>query len=211
MGRGGAPKNREAGPERRCLATGEVRPASELIRFVVGPDATIVPDLLGKLPGRGLWLSPTKAAFATAIKKGAFARGAKAQVTVPEGLAESVEAGLADRVIHLISLSRKAGSAVAGFEKVKDKLAREEVQVLIQASDGSERGKTKLRPPHGPNSHLTCLTQSELGLAFSRDHVIHAALASGGLTQRVVEDAAKLASLRDENGGTARRKGPKTR
>lgn len=211
MTRGGAPRNREAGPERRCLGTGEVRPAGELIRFVIGPDGSVVPDLLGKLPGRGLWLSPTPKAFALAAKKGAFARAAKMQVQVPDDLAAKVEAGLADRLIHLISLSRKAGSAVAGFEKVKDWLAREEARVLFQAMDGSQRGKSKLRPPQGPNSFFDCLSADELGLAFGRDHVIHAALSGGGLTKRVVEEAAKLASLRDMNGGTARRKGPKTK
>ena len=54
MGRGGTNKDRETGPERKCIATDEVRPKSELIRFVVGPDLTIVPDLAGKLPGRGI-------------------------------------------------------------------------------------------------------------------------------------------------------------
>lgn len=211
MTRGGSPKDRAAGPERRCVATGEVRPTHDMIRFVIGPDGTVVPDLLGKLPGRGIWITPTKAAFAQAIKRGGFHRGAKSKVSVPEDLVIKVETGLADRVIHLISLSRKAGSAVAGFEKVKDMLAKDAADVLFQASDGSERGKSKLRPPDGPNSLFTCLTADELGLAFGRDHVIHAALSGGGLTKRVVEEAAKLASLRDLNGGTARRKGPKTR
>ncbi|MBV7380108.1 RNA-binding protein [Maritimibacter dapengensis] len=212
MTRGGAPKDRAAGPERRCVGTGEVRPAEGMIRFVVGPDGSVVPDLLNKLPGRGLWITPTRAAFAQAAKKGGFARAAKAQVTVSDDLADRVEAGLADRVIHLISLARKAGGAVAGYEKVKDWLAKDEAHVLLQASDGSERGKSKLRPPRGQNSLYSCLTADELGLAFGRDHVIHAALAGGGLTKRVVEEAAKLASLRDEvDGGKARRKGTKTR
>lgn len=212
MTRGGREKDRAGEPERRCIGTGEVRPVSSMVRFVVGPDGAVVPDLLGKLPGRGLWLTPSPKAFALAAKKGAFARAAKMPVSVPDDLARQVEVGLADRVIHLISLARKAGSAVAGFEKVKDWLAKEEARVLLQASDGSERGKTKLRPPAGKSSLITCLTADELGLAFGREHVIHAALAGGGLTKRVVDEAAKLTGMRDENdGGTARRKGTKTR
>lgn len=212
MTRGGAPKLREAGPERRCVATGEVRPVTGMIRFVIGPDGDLVPDLLAKLPGRGLWITPTKANFAIAAKKGGFARAAKMPVKVPDDMAERIETALADRVIHLISLTRKAGRAVAGFEKVKDWLAKDEAQVLFQAFDGSERGKTKLRPPEGRNSHFSCLSADELGLAFGRDHVIHAALAGGGLTKRVVEEAAKLTCLRDDmDGGKAHRKGTKTR
>ena len=78
------------------------------------------------------------------MKKGLFARGAKQQVTVPETLVDDVEALLAKRVIDLISMARKAGRAVAGYEKVKDWLGREEARILFQATDGSERGKSKL-------------------------------------------------------------------
>ncbi len=65
------------------------------------------------------------------------------------GWIEDLEKALADRVVHLISLARKAGQAVAGYEKVKDWLIKEQAVVLIQSSDGSERGKSKLRPPPG--------------------------------------------------------------
>ncbi len=210
MGRGGN-KSRPEEPERKCIATGEVQPKAGLIRFVVGPDNEIVPDLAEKLPGRGIWVSASRDSLETAVKKRLFARGAKQAVQVPDDLVEQVERLLTQRVINGISMARKAGSAVAGFEKVKGWLAIEEARVLLQASDGSTRGKTKLRPPNGPESHITCLTAQELGLAFGRDHVIHGALAAGGLTQRVVEDAAKLKAMRKTtDGGASPAKGTKT-
>ncbi|RME14028.1 MAG: RNA-binding protein [Alphaproteobacteria bacterium] len=211
MSRAGRPRNREDGPERRCIATGETRPKAGMIRFVVSPEGVVVPDLLGKLPGRGIWVSADRRALEKAVLKGLFARAARRSVTVPEDLLASVEEGLADRVVHLISLCRKAGAAVAGYEKVKDWLVRGRAEVLIQASDGSERGKSKLRPPPGPGHFIGCLTARELGLAFGRENVIHGALAGGGLTQRVVEEAAKLASMRAKTAETVRRKGTKTR
>jgi len=211
MTRGGRPKDRAEGPERRCIATGEVQPKHGLVRFVIGPDNQVVPDLLGKLPGRGIWVSADRKAMEKAVLKGLFARAARQSVEVPEDLIATVEEGLADRVIHLISLARKAGTAVAGFEKVKDWLAKDQAKVLIQASDGSERGKSKLRPPRENGRFIGCLTARELGLAFGRENVIHGALAGGGLTTRVVEEAAKLTGLRDIDGGNDRRKGTKTR
>ena len=194
--RGGQDKDRSNGPERRCIATGEVRPKSELVRFVVGPDQTIVPDILGRLPGRGIWVSATIDAIELARKKKAFGRSAKMQVTVPEDLVEQVGALMLGRVSSLLALSRKAGDAIAGFEKVKGALSTEWAIVLIQASDGSARGKSKLRPPE-EGHFIGCLTGSEIGLAFGRDHVIHAALTAGGLTSRIVEEAARLAGLRE--------------
>jgi hypothetical protein len=109
-------------------------------------------------------------------------------------------------VIDLIALSRKSGRAVAGYEKVKGWLQMEEAQVLIQAVDGSGRGKTKLSTPHF-GSYIGWLTSDELGLAFGRQTVVHGALASGGLTQRVVEEANRLRGVRENDGGNGRLEG----
>lgn len=195
------------GPERKCIATGAVRPKADLIRFVVSPDGQAVPDILSKLPGRGMWVCADRAALDKAVGKKLFARSAKRPVSVPEGLVDQVESQLARRVVDLISLARKSGRAVAGYEKVKDWLSKGEARVLIQSSDGSERGKSKLSTPYG-GTYIGWLTADELGLAFGRQTVIHGALASGGLTDRVVEEAARLRNLRvQDDGGRGRRKG----
>ncbi len=195
MARGGATKDREDGPERKCIATGEVQPKYGLVRFVVGPDMQIFPDIAGKLPGRGIYVAADRDTIQKAVTKKLFSRGAKMQVTVQEDLADEVERQLARRVVDLIALSRKSGRAVAGYEKVKTWLQTEEAEVLIQAVDGSARGKTKLSTPHY-GSYIGWLSADELGLAFGRQTVIHGALASGGLTQRVVEEARRLRGLR---------------
>ncbi len=188
-------------PERKCIVTGEVQPKAGLIRFCLGPEDMVVPDILARLPGRGFYVSADKAAIDKAAKKGLFARAARQPVKVPDDLADLVEFLMVRRVVDLISLARKASSAVMGYEKVKDWLAKDKAQVLIQASDGSERGKTKLRPPEGKNGFIGCLTAGEMGLAFGRERAIHAALATGGLTMRVVEEAARLAALRGQIDG----------
>lgn len=206
MGRAGHPKDRSDGPERKCIATGEVQPKHGLIRFAVGPDGQIAPDLAEKLPGRGIWVSADRAALEMAAKKGLFARAAKQAVTVPEGLPDLLESMLAQRVIELISLARKGGGATTGYERVKDWLSKDEAEVLIQASDGSERGKSKLSTPYG-GSFIGWLTASELGHAFGRQTAVHAALGAGGLSKRVVEEAARLKGLRVSDGDKGHRKG----
>jgi predicted RNA-binding protein YlxR (DUF448 family) len=173
---------------------------------VVGPDAQIVPDIAGKLPGRGIYVAADRAALDKAVAKKLFARGAKMPVQVPDDLVDQVERQLARRVVDLIALSRKSGRAVAGYEKVKGWLQMEEAQVLIQAVDGSGRGKSKLSTPHF-GTYIGWLTADELGLAFGRETVIHGALASGGLTQRVVEEANRLRGVRENDGGNGRLEG----
>ncbi|MCX7645350.1 MAG: RNA-binding protein [Rhodobacteraceae bacterium] len=206
MTRGGRVREREA-PERRCIVTGESQPKAGLVRFVADPEGRIVPDILGRLPGRGVYVSADRAALETAVGRNLFARALRQPVTVPEDLVAQVESGLVKRVTDLVSLDRKAGRAVAGFEKVKDWLARGEAVVLIQASDGSGRGKDKLSTPEGGH-FVGCLTASEIGLSFGRDYAIHAALAAGGLTARVVEEAARLSGLRGLGGA---RRAPRER
>jgi len=162
MSRGGRPKDNDE-PERKCIATGEVQPKGGLIRFVVGPSGQIAPDVAGKVPGRGIYVAASKSALEKAIKKGLFARSAKQSVQLPDDLILMVETVLARRITDLISLSRKSGEAVAGYEKVKSWLVTDQAQVLIQASDGSDRGKSKLRLPGNAESFVGCLTQNELG------------------------------------------------
>ena len=209
MTRGGRDKTR-GDPERRCIATGDVQPKRGLIRFVVSPDGVIVPDILEKLPGRGIWVSAEREALETAVKKGLFSRAARQNVDVAATLVDDVEALLAKRLIDGISMARKAGAAVAGFEKVKDWLGREEARILFQATDGSERGKSKLYPPGGRGSFFEVLTASELGLSFGRERVIHAALGFGGLTERIREDAIRLSGVRELGGGETTGKVKKT-
>ncbi|KZY06329.1 MULTISPECIES: RNA-binding protein [unclassified Sulfitobacter] len=206
MGRGGASHDRTDGPERKCIATGEVQPKYGLIRFVVGPEGQVVPDIMGKLPGRGIYVAADRKALELAVRKNLFSRSAKQQVRLPEDLVAEIETQLARRVVDLISLQRKAGKAVAGYEKVKNWLQTEEAEVLIQAVDGSGRGKSKLSTPHFGH-YIGWLTADELGLAFGRQTVIHGALASGGLTQRVVEEAQRLKGVRVNEAGKGQPKG----
>ncbi|NRB00792.1 MAG: RNA-binding protein [Rhodobacteraceae bacterium] len=200
MARGGRDKDR-ASPERRCVVTGQTAPRSDLVRFVVGPEDSVVPDVLEKLPGRGFWVSSEKSALKQSLDGKAFSRAARQKVDVPTTLVEDVERQLLTGLTGRLSVARKAGMAVAGFEKVKDWLAKEDVEILFQATDGSERGKSKLRAPRGNGRFFEVLTASELGLSFGRENVIHAALAASGLVEGIRRDAVRLAGVRESDGG----------
>lgn len=127
-------------PERSCIVTREVKAKDELIRFVVGPNQQIVPDVAGKLPGRGIYVSASKLLVAEAIAKRLFSKAAKAQVQVPDGLLETLEQQLARRVGEALSLARKAGQVTTGFEKVEAELKKGTVEALIHAEDAGADG-----------------------------------------------------------------------
>lgn len=198
MTRGGRAKARTE-PERRCIATRESQPKGGLIRFVVGPEGGVWPDLAERLPGRGMWVSANRAVLSRAVEKGLFARAARQAVKAAPELADDVEALLAARLIELIALARKAGQAVAGLEKTKAALVSGQAAILAQAADGSAREKAALRAPDGENSLVSCLFAHELGLAFGRDRVIHAAVLAGGLGDRVRDEALRLSGFRERH------------
>ena len=195
MTRGGRVKTRDE-PERRCIATGESGATDRLIRFVLGPASELVPDLAGKLPGRGVWLTAERALIEKSVAKKLFARAFKAPVTAPADLVVRLEALLVARLADTISLARKAGQAVTGFEKVRARLREGSVGVLVQASDGAEDGKTKLARLAATLPRIEVLTADELGLAFGRDFAIHAALDRGGFAKHAMAEAKRLGGVR---------------
>ena len=186
----------EAGPERRCLASGRVAPKTSLIRLVVGPDGKVVPDLDAKLPGRGHYLAPERAVVERAEAKGLIRRATGGEVE--PGLVERLEALLVRRLVDRISLARKAGQAVAGFEKVREHLKAGGTQgaVLLEASDGAADGRSKLVPLAPGATVVDCLTASELARAFGREHTVHGFVARGAFSERIREEAERLKSLR---------------
>jgi predicted RNA-binding protein YlxR (DUF448 family) len=185
-------------PRRRCIVTREIRPRRELLRLVIDPDGAVVPDIDGKLPGRGLWVTPSRAVVAEALKRGHIAKAAKRAVTAPADLADRIEAGIARRCLDLLGLARRAGQATAGFEKVRSWLAEGKAGLLVQAADASADGKRKLQAlGHGAVPVIEALTAAELAAALGRETVVHVAVARGRLATRLADEARRLMSMRD--------------
>lgn len=185
-----------SGPRRRCLAGGGVQEKSELIRFVVGPDGGVVPDVDERLPGRGFWLSADRDVLKKACAKNLFARAARAPVRVPADLGDRVEGLLVQRCQSLIGLARRAGQAVFGFEKVRGWIAEGRAAVLVEASDGARGSRHKLRAPAGSIRRVTVLRSDELGAAVGRERAVHGALTAGSLADRLCREAARLGGFR---------------
>ena len=167
-----------------------------MLRFVIGPGGELVPDIAARLPGRGWWLSPRRDIVDRAVAKRLFARAARKPVVVKEGLADQVEALLAQRCIDAIGLARRAGLAVAGFERVCEAVRHGKCRVLVAALDGAEGGRRKLAGLGHGLPLVSVLTAVEIGAAFGRDHVVNASLGAGPLGRRFESDARKLAGFR---------------
>jgi predicted RNA-binding protein YlxR (DUF448 family) len=189
----------EASRERRDIVSGEVMDEARLIRFVIGPDGTAVPDLARKLPGRGMWVAADRTSVTTAARKGHFARSAKAQVKATPDLADQVAALLRQRVLAGLGLARRSGDLTSGFEKVASSIASGKAAWLIEASDGAADGRRKLlalaRHRTPPPGLVGVFTAAELGLALGLENVIHTAFLAGRAAERWAQDVRRLAGF----------------
>jgi len=192
-----APPRGEREPERRCLVTRARHPARRMIRFVAAPDGTIVPDVAGSLPGRGLWLTAARDIVERARLKGRFAKAVGMAVVADDTLADRIERQLARRCLDLVGLARRAGKAVAGHDKVRAMLANGDAALLLVASDGSPDGVARMRAAAGRLPVVDVFTGAELGRTFGRDITVFAAVANGALAARIADEAHRLAGFRD--------------
>jgi len=186
------------GRVRHCIVSGVALGPADGVRFVVGPDGDIVPDILGKLPGRGLWVRANANDISTAVEKGKFARAARRPVVASAGLAEQVEDLLTKRCIDLIALARRAGEAVAGFEKVRLRLRGRTDSVLVIARDGADGGREKMKNFADGIPLIETLRAAELGAAFGREKTVHVALGDGGLAEKLQFEAQRLKGFRPD-------------
>src|SRR6202158_3058524 len=132
------------GMERHCALSRTWKPVDEMIRFVIGPGDETVPDIKRKLPGRGIWITATRAALDDAIKRNVFARTFKRNVRGAADLSATTERLLERSALDALAIAGKAGEVVGGFAKVEAAIGRDDVLALIHAADAAADGKRKL-------------------------------------------------------------------
>jgi uncharacterized protein len=181
-----------------------------MIRFVVGPDRALVPDLGAKLPGRGIWLSASIDVIEPASAKGtlvrAFSRAARGPVSMPPDLPAVLKAALDRRISDFLGLARRAGQAVAGFEKAREWLRTGRARLVLQASDGSDAERARFLSGAARSIPvLAPLPGAALGRVFGRDYVVHVAIAPGKLAESLLIEASRLAGLQDKSAAADRR------
>ena len=198
----------DRGPLRRCAVTRERLPKERMIRFVIGPDRVVVPDLAARLPGRGIWLSARGDVIETACTRGAFARAARGPVAVPPDLRSGLQAALSRRVVDHLGLARRAGQAVAGFAKAREWLSSGRAALVVQAEDGSTEERQRfLGSWDGPV--VTPLDGERLGAVFGRERAVHVAVAAGRLAETLRHEAGRLAGLAEGISGQGPGSAPK--
>jgi predicted RNA-binding protein YlxR (DUF448 family) len=193
--------------DRTCIVTRKSGAPDELIRFVVGPDRALVPDLKRKLPGRGCWVSAERLHVERAVAKKLFGRALKEDVSVPADLGETVDRLLAKAALGAIGLARKAGAVVIGAAKVEAAVRSGEALAVLHSAEAQPDGVRKIASARratvameGPEiGAYKLFSEAEIGLALGGSNVIHAALLASDAGRAALK---RIVALDRYRGGT---------
>lgn len=192
--------NSPDGPIRQCAVTRERLAQTDMVRYARAPDGSVAPDVAARLPGRGVWIKAERAVLETAIAKGAFSRGFKAQSKADPALPDLVETLLVKRLQGVLGMAKKAGKVVLGHDQVRAALQKRRPGILLEASDGAEDGRNKvyfLAKALYENVKVSGgLSSAELGMAFGRAHVVHGLIEAGVFSKRWWGDYQRLIGFR---------------
>jgi uncharacterized protein len=193
--------------DRTCIVTRKSGAPDELIRFVVGPDSVLVPDLKRNLPGRGCWVSADRLHVDRAAARKLFGRALRQDVSVPADLGETVDRLLVKAALGSLGLGRKAGAIAMGAAKVEAAVRSGEALAVLHSREAAPDGVRKIDQARratalldGPDIKAYKLfSEAEIGLALGGANVIHAAVLAGDAGRAALK---RIVALDRYRGGT---------
>jgi hypothetical protein len=159
--------------ERTCVGCQQAHPSEQLIRLVCSPTGKVLPDIHGKLPGRGAYLCPQRSCAEQAVQRRRVQAALQREVVLtPVGeLVHAMAGVLEERALGCVRIARKAGRLVSGYAQVRRALVYEPVTCLLVARDTA---RERLREYQGwcEKRQIPCrmfLTKAQLGQLAGRD------------------------------------------
>lgn len=188
-----------SGPERTCILTRGKASPERLVRLVLAPDGTVLPDVRARAPGRGAWIGVDRAALEEAQAKGklkgALARAFKGgAVAIPDDLGKRIADALRQAALDRLGLEARAGMLVTGSERIETAARRGEVHLLLHAADAGADGSRKLDQAlrvgadlegSGARGLVFPEGRAILSLALGRQNVVHVAIVDRAAAARV--------------------------
>ncbi len=180
---------------RTCIVTRAEKSPDQMIRFVVGPENQVFPDLKRKLPGRGVWVTATRKVLKEAVSKKLFARGFKDKVQADENLPQLVEDLLRQTALQALAMAKKAGLVATGQAKAEAMIRDGASLALLQASDAGTDGVKKLAAALKAQKVyeereimlINEFTSEELDKTLNGTNTMYVALLKGGASKKLVK------------------------
>jgi predicted RNA-binding protein YlxR (DUF448 family)/ribosomal protein L7Ae-like RNA K-turn-binding protein len=191
-------------PQRSCLGCKATRDKKELLRFVLAPDRTLVPDILAKLPGRGAYTCLNHACLRNAAQKKQFARAFSGDVVYggADQLISKVVILLEERIGSYLALANKAGRVVSGSDMVMELLKKKKAGVVFLATDISPEigAKVMALAKRYEVPHVAIFAKERIGAFLGKGLRSVAAIEQSGFIETVTREIAKYRNFFE--GGT---------
>jgi len=180
----------------KCVVTGDQKPKSKMIRFVVGPAGEIVPDLQERLPGDAVWITSNRKVIDELHSSLAFLNIKGLTLGVPGNFSEHLETLLVRRCLSYLGIARRSGQVLFGMEKVLRFYKEGKEGVLLIAKDASCSGRKKLRSISKFSKELSLFNSDELGAALGRESLTYNVIKEGSLARKLIAESIRLEGFR---------------
>ncbi|NWF39305.1 DUF448 domain-containing protein [Mariprofundus sp. NF] len=178
----------DAGSERRCVACRSSLPKQDMLRLIVDDEGQIWPDLLHKLPGRGLYLCMEAECLSGMSDRRLQPLRAKFKVDFPQWtlLKERLHVILHKQLLQMFTRLRV--KTEIGRDAVMHRLWNNAPMLLLVASDAGDavvrqiESAVEKREQAGHRSRLLSVGSKQwLGEMLGREDVAVAALGTSGM------------------------------
>lgn len=187
------------GATRTCIGCKEARQQADLVRYVLTPELEVIPDLKGKLPGRGCYTCISVDCIEKAVERKQFHRAFKGRNAPVEksALVASVIQSQRDRVLNLIGMTRKAGLVVTGSSLVLTGMPKGAFDLVLQAEDMAGGTGRKIVDAARKNDIdlVVFLDRDQLGRAVGKDWRSVLGFKPGGLTEALQQELYRYKEL----------------
>ena len=161
------------GAARTCVGCQQVGPKDRLIRLVCGPSGLVLPDIDGKLPGRGAYICALRSCAEQALKRTRLQEAFRREVTFAslDELVRTMASLMGERALGCIHIARKAGRVVSGYTQVSRALRYDPVACLLVAEDTAQERRREYQG-WCAKRQIPChsfLTKARLGELAGRD------------------------------------------
>jgi hypothetical protein len=167
--------------------------------MVAAPDGVLMPDVLARAPGRGLYVCPTPACIAALPKSGRLKKSSAGKVSVDAVwlLGAAIE-GLRARVASLLALARRSGNLAIGAEAACEAQRAGTAVVTVVASDAGVSSDGLL------GTRFAVLDKKGLGSLIGSGDCAALALLDAGLASTVAAELDRLERLSGGGGGASK-------
>ncbi len=191
-------------PQRTCIACRETSRQTELVRYVVAPDGTLLVDYRHRLPGRGAYTCIDIQCLQDAVKRKQFQRSFRGQCqdVSLEDLRQGLNAALLQRVANLVGMARKSGQLVSGSNAVLLGLRKQAGFALVLLAEDISAGIAEKVLESAERHQVPCrqmFSKGMLGQVLGKGERSVVAVQAGDLADTLLIELQRYAQMVREN------------